>query len=243
MELLTDLLLIQFVHCIIYFIIMLMFLRILSLHDRFILTHVHDVGHVECINLSQPVIDNQHLLNKGFGTGLFNQFQHFITAFCNRITIKLKAILISIIEVLDHAHQIIVTVFAASDIIYRISGQHQHLSQSAQAVFFIIVLEEERSLHTQKVGIVFPLIQILLIQIQNRLNLLFRKSNGLAVLVQDFHVAQFFFNNTDNRAVCIHIVFCLWNHGSIGINRYIQVIHIQCDNNLLIFYCNCRSSF
>ena len=151
-ELLSDLVLIYFIHFIIDFIIMLMLLRFLGYHKRIVLLTItvgialHDISHIKCSLMCDPVIQYQQLLSHCLCTGFFYFLYRFITFFCNSTGIVLNTKLISIIEVLDHSHEIVKRIGSTSYLIYSITCENKHLSQNTQTILFIIIITEEKRL-------------------------------------------------------------------------------------------------
>ena len=174
MELLCYLICIQFMHCTINFIIMLMFLRFLCYHDRITLIILHDIWHIEGSIMRNPVIQNEHFLSHCLSTGFFYFRQCCITFCSNSLSIVFDTKLISIVKVLNHSHKIIETILTRSYIFNRHICQNQHLSQNSKSIIpTIIIREEEWELYTKYISISYPLILIVFPHSQNLLNLLF----------------------------------------------------------------------
>ena len=131
---------------------MLMLLRILGYHKRIVLLTItvgialHDISHIKCSLMCDPVIQYQQLLSHCLCTGFFYFLYRFITFFCNSTGIVLNTKLISIIEVLDHSHEIVKRIGSTSYLIYSITCENKHLSQNTQTILFIIIITEEKRL-------------------------------------------------------------------------------------------------
>ena len=176
-------------------------LGILSDHGFFTLclVGVHDVLHVENDILSQPVIDDQVLLNIGLCAGGLDQVQDLVTGADDGIAVQLDTELVSHHEGLNHAGDLVIGHFTAPNLLDGVTTQNQDLAQNAQAVFVVVIGQEEGSLDTQNVGVLGPVLHILLIQGQNGRNLLLGQGNGLAVLIEDLDILQFCLQGDDGR--------------------------------------------
>ena len=170
-----------------------------------VLVGVHNVLHVEGDILSQPVVDDQELLGVGHSAGLLDQIQDLVTGGLDGVAVVLDTQLISVVEVGDHTGQVVKGDSTCTDSVDRNVGHSQHFAQDAQAVFaVVIVLQEEGSLNAQQVGVGFPLIQVLLEQVQNLLLLLFGETGRGAVSIQNLQIIQFLGYCDDGGIFLVH---------------------------------------
>ena len=168
------------------------------------LAGVHDVGHIEGVDMGQPVIDHQQLLGHGLGAGRLHQRQNLVPGGGDGAAIEVHAQHITVGEVLDHAHQVVILVGTGADSLHRHVGQSQHLTQDAQTVLALIVVgQEEGHLDAQHVGVGGPVVQILLVQVQHGADLLGAQGHLLTVIVQDHHGLQLFLHQDDGRIAVV----------------------------------------
>ena len=219
-EHLLDLGLVLVIDGVVNDIIVLMLLRILSNHGVLVivlivdnavtigvLVGVHDVLHVKLDVLSQPVVDDHVLLNVSLSAGGLDQVQDLVTGALDSVAVQLDAEGIGEQEGGDHTGDVVIAQLTVADLVDGVAAQDQHFAQDAQAVFIVVVLQEERSLNTQDVGILFPVVQILLVHAQNGLDLLVSQIADRAVSHQDLDFLQFSFECDDGGIVFIDFGF------------------------------------
>ena len=218
LKLVTDLLLVQIVHGIVNVVIVIALLGvggdhgigvvIVCVDDAVtigVLVGVHNELHVESDILSQPVVDDQVLLSIGLGAGCFDQVQDLVTGILNGGAVVLDAQLISIVEGGDHTGQVVKGHVACADSINGDVVHGQQFAQNTELVVVVIVGQEEGSLNAQNVGVVFPLVQILLEQVQDLLLLLLGQRHRVTVSAQNLHVIQFLGCRDDSRIIFVQI--------------------------------------
>ena len=188
-----------------------------------VLVGIHDVGHVKGVVVSQPVIDDQQLLSLGNSAGRFDQSQNFVTGSLDGSAVVSDTQLVAVVEVQDHTGQIVHGHVTGADSINRNTGQRQHLTQDAQAVFaLVVVIQEEGNLQTQSVCVCCPLVQVLLIQAQNRLDLLLGQRNSLLrSVVPDLDCLQLGFKGNDCRVFVVDLGI------GIGQNDLIRQVNLK----------------
>ena len=153
---------------------MFMLNRSLRNHKGVFRVHlVHDVGHIEGIVLGQPGVELQQLLRFGLRAGCFDS-RHCLLGFRDNIfAIIFNAQTVAILEVHDHAGQVVIAVAAVTHVFQRHIGKDQHLAQNAEAVLTVVVaVQVERQLQAENVLVRFPEFQIFLEHIQNGVDLI-----------------------------------------------------------------------
>ena len=123
--------------------------------------------------LGQPGVELQQLLRFGLRAGFFDS-RHCLLGFCdNIIFIIFNAKFIAILEVHDHAGQVVIAVAAVTHVFQRHIGKDQHLAQNAEAVLTVVVaVQVEGQLQAENVLVRFPEFQIFLEHIQNGVDLI-----------------------------------------------------------------------
>ena len=206
MELGRDLGLVVVEDDIVNIIVTLMLAGVLGDHGllALFLAGVHDVGHIEGVDMGQPVIDHQQLLGHGLGAGSLHQRQDLVPGSGDGTAIEVHAQHVAVGEVLDHTDQVVILVCAGTDSLHGHVGQSQHLTQDAQTVLALIVVgQEEGHLDAQHVGVGGPVVQILLVQVQHGADLLGAQGHLLTVIVQDHHGLQLFLHQDDGRITVV----------------------------------------
>ena len=192
-----------------------------------ILVGVHDVGHIEGVVVSQPVVDHQQLLSLGDSAGALDQLHDFVTGSLNVLAVVSNTQLVAVVEVQDHTGQIIHGHVTGADSIHGGTGQGQHFTQNTQAVFsLVVVLQEEGNLQTQSVCILSPVVQVLLIQTQNLLDLLFSQGHRLlGSVIPNLDCLQISFEGNDCGVFCIDL--------SVGVGQHDLVREVELKLNFV----------
>ena len=155
--------------------------------------------------MGQPVVQDQQLLCHGLRAGFLDSLHGFVTGSGDGRAVQLDAQGIAVHKVLDHTGQGIVGHIAGTDSINSSAAHDQHFAQDTQLIGGIVVIQEEGGLDTQQVDIGIPMIQVLLVHVQNSLLLLFGQGDGVALGTQDLHFIQLCGDSDDGGIIFVDL--------------------------------------
>ena len=205
LELCLDLRTVHFFHCSVNVVIMLVLLRLFRRHNRLVAHLVHDIRHIKRVILRQPGVQHHNLLNVRLCSRVFYRLQSFISLCADRLSVVLNAELITVQEVHDHTGQVVIRIISASYIVNGNPCQSKHLAEYTKTIFSVVIeLEIERALYAKHASIVLPLLLVLTVHSQNRLNLLISQCNRFSIRIKNLDVLQFFFDRSDLRITFVN---------------------------------------
>src|SRR5699024_1869220 len=113
--------------------------------------------------------------------------------------------LITVQEVHDHTGQVVIRIISTSYIVNGNACQSKHLAEYTKTIFSVVIeLEIERALYAKHVSIVLPLLLVVTVHSQNRLNLLISQCNRFSIRIKNLDVLQFFFDRSDLRITLVN---------------------------------------